>query len=189
VSCNPIYEQIGAILRTFAHAKRQDRASDRGKHHLNSGIAIGFSVNLNHEKEIFFGMHKAPEFIQLTTGDMQLIPKMQNDQSTVRGRPPIQPITNCIFVGLQDLTVAGKELLWPVPAWRCQNSAHRSPKRFPVHFRTHDQQILCSCGYANISAQTISSSKMGNTKLFKDLSVDCELEIPIDSYHSIDLPE
>ena len=79
MSCNPIYEQIGVILRTFAHAKRQDQASDRGKHHPNPGFAIGFSVNLNHEKEIFFGMHKAPEFIQLTIGDMQLIPKIQND--------------------------------------------------------------------------------------------------------------
>jgi len=92
VSCNPIYEQIGVILRTFAHAKRQDQASDRGKHHPNPGIAIGFPVNMNHEKVIFFGMHKAPEFIQLTFGDMQLISKMQNDQSTLRGRPPIQPI-------------------------------------------------------------------------------------------------
>jgi len=87
VNCNPIYERIGAILQTFAHAKRQDQASDRGKRLPNPGIAISFPVNLNHEKVIFFGMHKAPEFIQLTFGDMHLISKMQNDQSTLRGAP------------------------------------------------------------------------------------------------------
>ena len=50
---------------------------------------------------VLLGMHKAPEFVQLTFNDMEVAPQVKHHKSAVLGRA-IQPGTHGIFVDLDD---------------------------------------------------------------------------------------
>src|SRR5712691_12778012 len=50
---------------------------------------------------VLFGMHKAPEFVELAFDDMEVWPQVKHHQSAVLGRS-IQPYTYGIFVDLDD---------------------------------------------------------------------------------------
>ena len=50
---------------------------------------------------VLLGMHKAPEFVELTFNDMEVAPQVKHHQSAVLGRA-IQPCTHGIFVDLDD---------------------------------------------------------------------------------------
>lgn len=50
---------------------------------------------------VLLGMHKAPEFVQLTFDAMEVAPQVKHHQSAVLGRA-IKPCTHGIFVNLDD---------------------------------------------------------------------------------------
>jgi len=102
-----VEQQVGALLAAFANHKRQHQVPGRRKGDPHPGIAIGFVIELGTGQMFLFGVHEAPQFIQLTLSDMQVSPKVQHDQATMLSGT-VQPVTSRVFVDL-DNTACGPE--------------------------------------------------------------------------------
>jgi hypothetical protein len=98
---DPLQQQIGFSLRALADDKGNNEAPLWGKSHPDPGIAIGVTVSFRPREMLVFRMDKAPQFVQLTLSEGQLLPQIQYDKPTMLGGA-IEPGTHGIFIHLDD---------------------------------------------------------------------------------------
>jgi len=98
---DPFQQQIGASLGAFPDHKRHDQSPNRRKGDPNPGIAVGLTDEFGGQEILLFGMHKAPQLIQLAFSQRQVLPQREHDQPAMQRRA-VQPRTGCIFVDLDN---------------------------------------------------------------------------------------
>jgi hypothetical protein len=98
---DPLQQHIGFSLRALADDKGHDQAPLRGQGHPDSGFAIGVMVRFRPHEMLVFRMDNAPQFVQLTLFEGQLLPQIPYHKPALLGGA-IEPGTHGIFIQLDD---------------------------------------------------------------------------------------
>jgi hypothetical protein len=125
---HPLQQQIRARLGAFPDHKGQYQSPDGRERQPHPGITIRVTPQLGGEEILLFGMHKAPQFIQLAFGDRQILPQIEHEQSAVVGGP-LQPRTRRILIDLDNPSGAAQGISFgQCPHGRLEN------RRFGIQF-------------------------------------------------------
>ena len=72
-----------------------------GRTENNSVVRVRLADELGHHEILLFGMHTAPQLVQLAFGHGQRLPQIEPDQPTMRRRA-VQPSTGGVVVDLDN---------------------------------------------------------------------------------------
>ncbi len=96
---DPRQQPVGLRLRPFADHQRHDQAPDRCTGHPDPRSTGGGAAVFGHDQVLLFGMHKTPQFIQLTFAHVQLAPRLQGHPPALVGRT-VPPATDRSWINL-----------------------------------------------------------------------------------------
>jgi len=98
---NPGEQQIGTGLGAFTDYKHHNQPPDWRKSNPNPGIAVRFAYEFGGQEILLFGMHKAPQLVQLAFSHRERLPQIEHDLVTKQCNS-VQLGTGRIFIDLDD---------------------------------------------------------------------------------------
>jgi hypothetical protein len=84
-----------------ADHKSYDHPPDGCESDPDPSVSLSLAQQFRAEQVCFFGMSETPQFIELTFNDMKSPPEVERHQTTLPVGA-IQPVTDCVFVNLDD---------------------------------------------------------------------------------------